>query len=59
MPATPLPSALETQHLVVGEGIEPADAAAVNAGLDALESGDRHVLTTNMLLPDCVASSLP
>jgi NitT/TauT family transport system permease protein len=37
MPATPLPSALETQHLVVGEGIEPADAAAVNAGLDALE----------------------
>ena len=37
MPATKLPSALETQHVVVGEGFEPADAEAVNAGLDALE----------------------
>ena len=37
MPPTS-PSALDTQHLVVGEGVEPADAAAVNAGLDALET---------------------
>lgn len=33
----PTRSALQTQHLVVGKGLEPADAAAVNAGLDALE----------------------
>jgi NitT/TauT family transport system permease protein len=37
MPSISPPSALQTQHVVVGDGIEPADAAAVNAGLDALE----------------------
>ena len=36
-PVSTPPSALDAQHVVVGDGIEPADAAAVNAGLDALE----------------------
>ncbi len=34
----PTPSAIEAQHVVIGDGIEPADALAVGAGLDALEA---------------------
>ncbi len=57
MPATPLPSALQAQHLVVGQGLEPADAEAVNAGLDALEQhaqikvGWRRRFTRSVLPP--------
>ncbi len=56
MPATKSPSALHTQHVVVGEGVEPADAQAVNAGLDALE---RHPEVKDPLVRRFGRSVLP
>ena len=51
-----MPSALETQRVVAGADYEPADAAAVNAGLDALE---QHTEVKTPLAKKFARSVLP
>ncbi|MEP6979963.1 MAG: ABC transporter permease [Nakamurella sp.] len=51
-----MPSALETPRVVGGQDYEPADAAAVNAGLDALET---HTEVTTPLIRKFGRSVVP